>query len=239
VLEWIERVIRDNGVDGIHFHDNDWLANEPRAREICAELIRRGLHRRIRWSIQARADRITSELARVIKSAGCSLVEIGVEAGTQAELNHIGKDTTVATIEQAVKFCRQAGLDVHAYMLTQIENETIADLEARLAWLKRNPVTSFQWSHLNMHPGTVLYQKSGGDFFAKSAWTKDALAQYYATDSLSAISPSVRRAWMGRNFAPFYRKHWWINAVRRYPWSVLLQIALQKIFRRVRRMVGG
>lgn len=236
VLEWIERVIHDYGVDGLHFHDNDWLADEARAREICAGLIRRGWRRRIRWSIQARADRITADLARLIKSAGCALVEIGVEVGTQAELNRIGKGTTVPVMDQAVKFCREAGLEVHAYMLTQTENETIADLEARLAWLKRNPVTSVQWSPLSMYPGTALYKKRGGDFFAKSEWTKEAIDQYYAADAFSSIPPAVRREWMTRNYIPFFRQLFWWNVVHHTPLPNLARFFLRKLLGRVRRM---
>ena len=235
VLEWIARVMHDDAVDGIHFHDNDWLANEARAREICEALMQRGWHRRLRWSIQARADRITPELAKLLKAAGCMLVEIGVEVGTQAELDRIGKGSTVAATKRAVKLCRQAGMDVHAYMLTHLPGETIADLDQRLAWLRRNPVTSFQWSPLNIHPGTAMYQEHGGNFFAEHAWTEADVARYYATDTVSAIPPPARRAWMERHYAPYARWRWWLDAVRRHPLPVLFRVALAKIHKRILR----
>lgn len=236
VLEWIERVVRNYGADGIHFHDNDFLGNPARTEAFCHALLQRGLHRRIRWSIQARADRITAEVAALLKRAGCVLVEIGVETATQAELDRVHKQTTVETTSEAVRICRRAGLDVHAYMLTALEGETIADLEQRLAWLKRHPVTSFQWSYLNIHPGTPLYRRQGNDFFVRSEWTAEAVAHYYATDRVSAIPPDVRRAWMRRHFAPFARRHWWMNAVGRYPLASLLQLGWSKVRRRASRL---
>lgn len=229
VLEWIGRVMRDYDADGLHFHDNDWLANEGRAREICEALIQRGWHRRVTWSIQARADRITPDLARLLKAAGCRLVEIGIEVGTQEELNRLGKGMRLDTNGQSVRWCRQAGLDVHAYMMTQLPGETIADLEQRLAWLKQNRVTSFQWSPLKLHPGTVMYAKHGGDFFAEHAWTELNLERYYSQDRVSAIPPPARQEWMAKHFAPFSHWHWWRNAIGRYPWRVLFRIGRSEI----------
>lgn len=237
VLEWVRCVMRDYDVDGLHFHDNDWLANEARAREICEAFIRQNWHRRLTWSIQARADRLTPDLARLLKSAGCCLVEIGIEVGTQEELNRIGKGTRVDTNNSAVRMCRQAGMDVHAYMMTQLPGETIADLERRLVWLKHNPVTSFQWSPLNIHPGTVMYAKHGGNFFAEHAWTAPSIMGYYLRDTVSAIPPETRRAWMAKNFGPFLRWHWWRNAIGRYPISVLARLAWLKVRRRLARIL--
>ncbi len=132
-LEWIARIMKDYGEEGIHFHDNDFLADEKRAQDISAGFMHTGLHRRVKWSIQARAEHINSATVNQLKSAGCSLVEIGVEARTQRELDSITKGATIEMNTLAVKLCRKAGLDVHAYMLTGLEDEAIPDLEQRLA----------------------------------------------------------------------------------------------------------
>jgi anaerobic magnesium-protoporphyrin IX monomethyl ester cyclase len=223
VLAWIAKLLSEYPVEGLHFHDNDFLADERRAREICAGLQRLGLHRRLRWGIQARADRLTPELARLLRQSGCVLVEIGVEVGTQEELDRLRKGTTVDAGEQAVRLCRRAGLDVHAYMLQRTENETTADLEQRLAWLKRAAPTSFLWSDLMMFPGTPLYEEKGGDFFARSPWTEEAVAAFFAGDHFSGMPPEVRREWMRKRFAPFARRHYWRHAFGQLPLRSILR----------------
>jgi anaerobic magnesium-protoporphyrin IX monomethyl ester cyclase len=236
VLAWVQKLVADYPVDGLHFHDNDFLADEGRVREICDGLQRLNLHRRLRWSIQARADRLTLELARLLKQSGCVLVEIGVEVGSQEELDHLRKGTTIDASQQAVRLCRRAGLDVHAYMLQRTENETLAGLEQRLAWLKRADPTSFQWSDVNMYPGTPLYIEKGKDFFVRNPWTEDAISGYYATDHLSNLPPETRRAWMQKNFAPFARRHFWKHAIGRYPLRALASLAWSKAVRRLKRL---
>lgn len=235
VLDWIRRVVSDYGVDGLQFHDNDFLADVERARAICEGLMKAGLHRRLKWSIQARADALTGELARLLRAAGCVLVEIGIEAGTREELDRMGKGTTPRVNLEAVSLCRRAGLDVHAYMLMGLEGETVADLEARLAWLRRARPTSFQWSGLAVHPGTPLYEEKGRDFFATHDWTDDAVAAWYGTDTLSAITPEERRAWMDRRFAPYARLNWLRDAARRLPLRYLYRYLWLRLKRRLGR----
>jgi anaerobic magnesium-protoporphyrin IX monomethyl ester cyclase len=238
VLEWMQCVVADYGLDGIHFHDNDFLADEARTCEICEGILRAGLHRKVKWSIQARADRISRELARLLKTAGCTLVEIGVEAGTQAELDQIGKGTTVELNTKAVALCRQAGLAVHAYMLTGVEGETIAELEDRLNWVKRVRPSSFQWSELAIHPGTPLYHERGQDFFAQSAWTQAAVDAYYRTDFLSALPASQKKEWMRRRFMAYMRwRHWWYLLRSSSPRQAL-SAAIGKLQALIRRLLS-
>jgi anaerobic magnesium-protoporphyrin IX monomethyl ester cyclase len=232
VLEWIQRVVADYQVDGIHFHDNDFLVDEQRAREICETILAAGLEHKIKWSIQARADRLHGEIARLLKAAGCVLVEIGIETGTQEELDQVAKGTTTAMNTEAVRVCRKAGLDVHAYMLTQLEGETIADLKCRLAWLKKARPTSFQWTGLSIHPGTILYEEKGNDFFATHEWTEEAITEHYLTD-LSAIPADVRKRWMARHFGPYAQWNWWRHALGRYPLRSLVRLAWFKLRRKM------
>ena len=239
ILDWIGRVVKDYTVDGIHFHDNDFLADEERTNEICEALIHEGLHRRVKWSIQARAERINPAIVKLLKSAGCCLVEIGIEAGTQLELDRVSKGATVEMNTSAVKLCRKAGLDVHAYMLTGLEDETIADLEQRLAWVKRARPISFQWGQVSMFPGTALYQERGNDFFARSEWKETAITEYYSTQNLSKIPAETRRAWMASHFAPYWRWHWWMDALSRYPLLKLAKHFLFKLRGKIKREISG
>lgn len=239
VLDWMRRVVTDYQVDGIHFHDNDFLVDEQWAREICHGIRAAGLDRKVKWSIQARADHLDSEMARLLKASGCALVEIGIETGCQDELDRMAKGTSPAVNKEAIALCRKAGLDVHAYMLTALENETISDLEQRLAWLKSARPTSFQWTPLHIYPGTVLYAEKGDDFYAAQEWTEEAIAEYYRTDRLSAIPPEARQEWMSRRFAPYARWHEWRHALGHYPLRKLVRLALTKLRRRLLKRKPG
>jgi hypothetical protein len=70
-----------------------------------------------------------------------------------------------------------------------------------------------------------MYAEKGDDFFATHEWTEEAVAEYYRTDRLSAISAEARQEWMARRFAPYVRWHWWRNALGRYPLRRLVRLA--------------
>jgi hypothetical protein len=123
-------------------------------------------------------------------------------------------------------------------MLIGLEGETLADLDRRLAWLKRARPTSFQWTLLLIHPGTPLYAEKGEDFFATHEWTEEAVNNYYSTDTLSAISASARREWMARHFGPYARYHWWRHALGRYPLRMLVRLAVLKLRRKMLSRMG-
>ena len=240
VLEMIRRVLTDYPVEAIYFHDNDFLSDGERAAAICERLIDTGLHRRVKFSIQTRVSRLNPDILGLLKRAGCTLVEMGIETASQAELDSVHKGTTVELNERAVEMCRQAGLAVHAYMLTGFAGETGADLEARRRWLKGSPGNlSFSMSMLQLYPGTRLYRERGASFFEHNRWTGEAVSAFYQKDHLSAVPAAERKTWMEHKFLPLQK---WRNRtalLRRNPPLAIGRIVLDKAARLWRRPGRG
>ncbi len=205
VIEWIRQVLKNYGIEGIYFLDNNFLASEERAVKICEDLVRTGLNRKLKWACQARADNLKPEITKTLRRAGCVLVEIGVEAAGQKELADMHKGTTVEMNEKAIRLCRSAGMHVHAYMLTGCKGETVDDMAQRLAWLKKVKPTTFQWGLLHIYPGTPLYREKGEDFFDRLDWTEENVSTYFNEDRLSCVSREERQTWKKRHFDPYFR----------------------------------
>jgi len=203
VIDWIKHVLTDYHIQGIYFHDNDFLLRESRVRDICEKLISTGLHRKIKWAIQARANRINKDIVKLLKRAGCVLIEVGVESSSQNQLNGINKNTTVDVSEKAIALCKKEGLSIHAYMMTGFAGETKADLQEKLQWLKTTKPNSFIWSPLMIYPGTILYEKHGQRFFEENDWNRENIEGYYRNGSLSCISKEERDKWMNKHFWPY------------------------------------
>lgn len=221
VIEWIKRILTDYPVEGIYFHDNDFLINENRSRDICDKLLSNGLHKKLKWAIQSRAERLNKDIVKLLKKAGCILIEIGAESNSQYQLNGVNKQTTVTINENAVELCHQVGLSVHAYMMTGFERETISDVNNKLQWLKKLKVTSFTWIPLMIHPGTVLYKKHGNRFFEENAWTRKNIENYNNKDILSDISNEEWAQWINKYFLPYQIWHSTLNILRQnFPFRI-------------------
>jgi len=92
------------------------------ALEVCNEIIKRKLD--IAWKCQLRVDKVTDELARTLKEAGCWYVHIGAETGNPKTLDGIGKKITLSQIEESCRILRRHGIKVNAlFMLFNIWEE--------------------------------------------------------------------------------------------------------------------
>ena len=215
VMEWMQQVLKKYGVEAIYFMDNDFLIDERRAMEICERMLSQGMHKKVKWAIQARANRIQPAILKRLKRAGCVLIEIGIESGLQDQLNAVRKGTTVQLNERAIKRIRRHGMDSHLYMMTGFEGETLLDLEKKLAWVKRFIPTSFSWFPMQRYPGTVLYEKRGKRFFEENEWTREKIRDYYKNTCLASYSPRELDVWMKDHFKQFSRWRHHLNLLLR------------------------
>jgi radical SAM superfamily enzyme YgiQ (UPF0313 family) len=235
VIELIERLTREYSFDAVYFHDNNFLSNVERAALIFEEFIRRGISARIKWAVQTRADSLQQDILPLMKKAGCVLIEIGIEASAQETLSRFHKGTTVNMNEKAIALCRKAGIAVHAYMLTSVPGETMADLDERLQWIKKARPSTFSWHSLKMYPGTRLYLQSGNRFFESIPWSEKEVSAFYNEDHFSRLTLEERRRWTGRRFQPFSK--WWGRRalLRSNSPSKLFRLLLERIIGRVRK----
>ncbi len=224
VLDWTRRAVKDFNVECVYFHDNDFLIDEDRAVKICEGLLRPGIPRGLKFAVQARADRINRDILKVLKKAGCVLIELGVESAAQNELDWVNKGSTVETSERAISLCRSAGVSVHANMMSGLKGETLDDLDNKLAWLKKSRPDTFNLHRLKIFPGTVLYLAEGGEFFEKNDWSEENVKAYFRQDFLSSVTEKQREEWMRTKYAPCLKKFSRRNTLRVNPPGRLMSI---------------
>jgi radical SAM superfamily enzyme YgiQ (UPF0313 family) len=203
VLEWMNKTLKDHPVEGIYFLDSDFLLHHGRVTEICEGILSQGLQRKVKWAIQARTEGITREVLKLLKRAGCVLIEMGVESPFQDHLDALHKCATVSSAERAIAFCREQGMTVYAYLMTGFPGEGIGDLQRMVLWLKRVKPHLFGVSELSIHPGTRLYEAHGNRFFEQHDWDEKAVKQYYGTRFLTRVSNAERERWKRETLDPF------------------------------------
>ena len=85
--------------------DRAWTMN------LCQKILDSGL--KITWSANTSANAIDDEMAKLMYKAGCRLVELGVESGSQKMLNNIGKRGTLDDIRRTVKILKNNKIKVY------------------------------------------------------------------------------------------------------------------------------
>ena len=108
VLSEIEELYHKYNIRNILFWDDLLTFDHDRLTEICQGIIDRKL--KIKWSCHSRTDRITLEVAKIMKKAGCRVISFGVESGNENTLKRIRKKVKLDVVLKSIDLCRKAGI---------------------------------------------------------------------------------------------------------------------------------
>lgn len=101
--------LANQGRKRINFSDDTMTASTRRLGAICDLLARLDLE--IEWLCESRVDVLTLEILQRMRRLGCSIIQFGVESGSQQVLDQIQKGITTAQVEAAVRSAFQSGYD--------------------------------------------------------------------------------------------------------------------------------
>lgn len=173
-FEWIVKNMPE--VKSIGLEDDTFTANPERAKEICRMLIKKGIHKKVKWWANTRVH-TDLELMKLMKKAGCRLIIPGFESGSNEILKNIHKGTKTEQAVEYMKNARKAGLLVHGCFMVGNRGETRETMEQTLEFaIKLNP-DSAQFFPLIPYPGTEAHcwAKENGYIktFDYSKWLKE------------------------------------------------------------------
>lgn len=101
--------------------DRDWTI------DLCNKIINSGL--KITWSSNSRANTMDDEMAAIMYKAGCRLVSLGVESGSQEILDNIGKKISLDDIRNTVKILKKNKIKIYNYFVIGLPWETEKTVE--------------------------------------------------------------------------------------------------------------
>jgi len=116
VVDEMEYMLRC-GFKEIHIADDSFTQDIARAKEVCSEILRRGL--KFPWALinGVRVNMVDYEFLSLAKRSGCWQVGFGIETGDQGVLNRIGKKITLQETERAIHLAKKAGLDTFGFFI--------------------------------------------------------------------------------------------------------------------------
>ncbi len=147
-----------------------FTANKKHLEGVCKEILKRKL--KITWSCNARVD-MKLELMGLMRSAGCRMLMVGYEFGTQEALDAVKKGTT---LKQATNFTKKAsklGFTIHGCFMVGAPGETMESAKETIAFANSLPLDTIQISGIAVYPGTEMYQwAKENNFLIPKDWTE-------------------------------------------------------------------
>jgi len=142
-------------VKEIFIEDDTFTLQKERVRSFCNEMIKRKI--RITWSCNARAD-LDFETLKLMKKAGCRLIIVGYESGSDAILKSIKKGITVEQAKHFTVDAKNAGLLVHGDFIIGLPGETHETAQATLDYIHEIEPDIIQVAVATPIPGTAFYE---------------------------------------------------------------------------------
>jgi anaerobic magnesium-protoporphyrin IX monomethyl ester cyclase len=152
-LRYIKRTWPE--VREVMFEDDTFSIDHGRTRELCEAIAAADLG--LKWSANARCD-LDLETLRLMKRAGCRLLCVGVESGSDAMLDGMNKRIRREGIERFFADAARAGIMLHGCFMVGNPGETRETMEETLAFAKKLRPDTAQFYPVMAYPGTALYR---------------------------------------------------------------------------------
>jgi anaerobic magnesium-protoporphyrin IX monomethyl ester cyclase len=158
VFAEIDDIVR-LGYDGLWIADDTFTLRRDHLEEFCRRITPLGLT----WSCLSRANGIEPATAELMRASGCRRVYLGLESGSQATLDLMRKQMTIAQSVRAVNVYGAAGIEVAAFFIVGYPGETAADIEATFAFALSLPLAEISFNVPMPLPGSGLWERLGAD----------------------------------------------------------------------------
>lgn len=142
-------------VKEIFIEDDTFTIDKKRIKAFCEELKSRGL--RVTWSCNARAN-LDYETMKIMKEAGCRLLDVGYESGSDEILKNVEKGITMGQMREFARSAQKAGLMVLGDFVFGFPGETKETAERTIEFAKELRPNYVQFAVATPIPGTRFYQ---------------------------------------------------------------------------------
>lgn len=158
VVDEIEHFVNKYGFEWFGFNDAYFPWTKKMGFEFASELIRRGLHKRVRWITESRVDMVDDELLARLRESGLSIIFFGFESGNQRVLDLSGKRTTLAQGEAAVRAAKKAGVLVVGFFMLGLPGDTKKTCWETVDFAVKLDCDFAKFAITVPYPGSKLYE---------------------------------------------------------------------------------
>ena len=141
----------------VMFETDTFSASPKHVNGVCEAIIRRGLE--VTWSCNCRTD-VDLKLLPLMKRAGCRMLMVGFEFGTQEALDAVKKGTTLDHSVRLANEARRLGFTVHGCFMFGAPGETRQTALKTIEFAKILPMDTVQFSGICAYPGSEIYNEA-------------------------------------------------------------------------------
>jgi len=191
------------GANICSFQDDSFSTNRRLVRSLCEELIAR--NSKMPWMARVRADEVDYEVLVLMRKAGCIMLGIGVESGSQRIIDGMNKQRKpgpwLDLCRRTFHWTKKLGIGTNAYYVIGNPTETREEIEKTIKFALELNSDSIQVHFYTPYPGSAAW----GKYQDKIAEYDPKRMFHYATPLFSLAGVSIEELVKLRS--RFYRRY--------------------------------
>jgi tRNA A37 methylthiotransferase MiaB len=157
VIDELKEVKQRYGTKQFEFKDDTFTLNRKRTMEFCERLISEKL--KINWSCTTRVDLLDEGLIKKMKKAGCNIIKLGFETGSERILKETKKGVTFAQMKTVAELLNRHGIFWSGYFMVGLPMETEEDIRQTYKLMKELNPYYVGLGVYNPFPQTELFEQ--------------------------------------------------------------------------------
>ncbi len=152
-----------SGVSWFHLCDSEFNQPPTHAKAICHAIIEAGLGNSLHWYSYCSPVPFDLELATLMKRAGCTGINFGVDSLCDEQLSRLGRSHSVEDVQQLIDIMEQTGLDYMFDLIVGGPGETQTTITTTIEAVRKLnvPLVGIA-AGVRVYPGTPLSQAVAG-----------------------------------------------------------------------------
>ncbi len=155
----MEFLVEKHRVREIYMDGDTETGSKQSFLRLCAEIRRRQLHHRVKWSIMGDFMVTDAEMLQAAAESGMIGMKVGLESASPKVLKGINKPVKLERFQENAELCYKLGIKTHGTITFGHPEETRDTLNETLEFMKRSPLATWQTSIVTPFPGTPLYHR--------------------------------------------------------------------------------
>jgi anaerobic magnesium-protoporphyrin IX monomethyl ester cyclase len=145
-----------HAIEGVWFKDSIFNLDKEWVKEFCRLMIEADTG--IQWQSLTRVDLIDEEQIILMKRAGLTQLDLGIETGSPRSLIRLKKGITVERIKEQVRIAKRH-VKVFGFFMIGIPGEEEIDVQQTFELAKDLELDRWTWSIYSPLPGSALYDE--------------------------------------------------------------------------------
>ncbi len=142
------------GIAGVWFKDSIFNLNRKWTAEFCRLLVERKVG--VTWQALTRIDLVDEAELAMMRDAGLTQLDLGIESGSPRTLRKLRKGIDVEQIREKVRLAKRY-VNVFGFFMIGIPGEQVEDVEQTFALARELDLDRWSWSIYSPLPGSALF----------------------------------------------------------------------------------